>query len=230
LEGLILNEIEQKEQFQELLYLYVNGRLEEDKRSWIDKYIAEHPSAAAELQIENVLKESLSVELPSFAADHGLDIFMSRIRSESPPPKTSAFTESCKRFMQRCQKSIGSIYLNPGWAVAVTLLIAQSGLIGALLTHRTAPIFSTQAEWRSVNDTPQSHGPVLLISFKSSATEEEIRFLLVTIRGSFVGGPGQLGNYMVKVPDDSIDEAKKQVINSTIVESVNILQELPVEH
>jgi hypothetical protein len=91
------------------------------------------------------------------------------------------------------------------------------------------PIVTDQAEWRSVGDASPYHGPVLQITFKPSATEEEIRLLLVKIRGTLVGGPGQLGNYFVKVPDEKVEEAQKQVMGSPIIESVNILQDVPIE-
>jgi hypothetical protein len=224
-----MDEKTQKEQFQQWLPLYVNGRLNDINCSWMDHYLAEHPKAAAELQIEQALKESLHAELPEFAPELGLDTFMSRIHSEPIVIKESTVYDFCKQKLHRCLDAISPAFLNPRWAMAITLLLVQTGVIGLLLSHRTAPVFSNQVLWRSVGQQSPYQGPVLQITFKSSATEEEIRLLMVKIRGSFLGGPGQLGNYLVIVPMSSIEVAQKQVMNSTIIESVQLLKELPLE-
>jgi hypothetical protein len=98
-----------------------------------------------------------------------------------------------------------------------------------LLTQRTSPVLSDQTEWRSVGESAKFQGPFLQVTFKSSATEEEIRLLMVKIQGSFLSGPGQLGNYIVKVPQDKIEAAEKQVAESSIIESVSLLQDMPIE-
>lgn len=224
-----MDENEQKQQFHQWLPFYVNGRLADTDRAWMNQYLAGHPKAAAEVKIEQALKETLQTELPNFSPNQGLETFMSRVRSDSGFAKESSFTEFSRRFLNRCQFAVKSLFINPQWAMAVTVLIVQTGIIGLLIANRTVPIVSDQAEWRSVGDASPYHGPVLQITFRPSATEEEIRLLLVKIRGSLVGGPGQLGNYIVKVPDERLDEAQKKVMSSPIIESVNVLQDMPVE-
>ena len=224
-----MNELEQKEQFQQWLPFYVNGRLGEVERNWMKQYLAEHPNAKVDLEIDEMLKATLHAELPQFAPNQGLDSFMKRVRTETLTSRAASKTSAWQSFMEKCQNAIGSTLTSPRWAMAVTLMIVQTGLIGVLLTQGTAPILSEQTEWRSVGDTQQYQGPVLQITFKSTATEEEIRLLMVKIQGSFLSGPGQLGNYIVKVPQDSLSAAEKQIAESSIIESVSLLPEMPVE-
>jgi hypothetical protein len=224
-----MDENQQKQQFHQWLPFYVNGRLPHADRVWMEQYLAGHPKAAAELQIEQALKETLQTELPSFSPNQGLETFMSHIHSDSGFAKENSLTESFRHFLNRCQIAVRSLFISPQWAMAVTLLIVQTGIIGLLIANRALPIVSDQAEWRSVGDASPYQGSVLQITFKPSATEEEIRLLLVKIRGTLVGGPGQLGNYIVKVPDERVEEAQKQVMSSPIIESVNVLQDVPVE-
>lgn len=219
----------EKQQFQQWLPFYVNGRLNGSDYAWMNQYLAEHPDAMADVNIERALKLTLHSGLPDFSPKQGLDTFMARIRLETPPLVSTKSTKSNKSILQRCLDSIGSVFLTPQWVMAVGLIIVQTGLIGILLTHRTSPLIATQSEWRSVGNESQFKGPVLQITFKPSTTEEEIRLLLVKIRGTFLGGPGQLGNYIVQVPMDSIEEAQAQVKKSLIVESVEALQEMPVD-
>lgn len=224
-----MDENEQKQQFHQWLPFYVNGRLADADRVWMNQYLAGHPTAAAEVQIEQALKKTLQTELPNFSPNQGLEAFMSHIRSDSGFAKKSSFTVSFRLFLNKCQLAVKALFISPQWAMAVTLLIVQTGIIGLLIANRSVPIVPDQAEWRSVGDASSYHGPVLQITFKPSATEEEIRLLLVKIRGTLIGGPGQLGNYIVKVPVESVEEAQKQVVRSPIIESVNVLQDIPVE-
>lgn len=224
-----MDENQQKAQFQHWLPFYVNGRLEEVERAWMQRYLTEHPDAATELHIENLLKSALINELPEFALDQGLNEFMVRLRSETDKATKPAFLQSCKLFMQQCHKAVGPLFSNPRWAMAVLVMLVQTGMIGVLLSQRMLPV-PGQTEWRSVGGNTQYQGPVLQVTFKPAATEEDIRLLLVKIRGSLLGGPGQLGHYIVKVPGDNLEAAHKQVLASAIIESVQILPEMPDEN
>jgi hypothetical protein len=219
-----MDENEQKQQFLKWLPFYVNARLDENEREWMTQYLAQHPKAELDLQIERALKAAMLAELPETAADEGLAAFMGRVRAESGLAKP-IIKESWRQLAQQCLDAWVPVLANPRWAVAIALLFFQTGLIGMLSIQRQTP---TQSEWRSVAETQQLQGPVLQVTFKPSATEEEIRLLLIKIRGSFLGGPGQLGNYLIKVPKDGIVQAKNLLMNTAIVESVVVLDSLPV--
>jgi len=225
-----LNELEQKEQFQQWLLLYVSGRLGKAESAWMEEYLTKHSSAANDLKLEQTLKETLKSKLPKLAPDHGLEAFMNRVRAETNNPQNSIKAASNKNFFNRFKETINGLFIDPKWAMAVTLLLVQTGIITVLLSNSKVATLSNQAEWRSVGEQNQFKGPVLQITFKSNATEEEMRLLLVKIRATLLGGPGQLGNYFVKVQDDNLESAKQLVESSSIIESVQILPELPVEH
>jgi hypothetical protein len=225
-----LTDQQQKEQFQSWLIVYINGRLGKADCVWMEQYVAEHPYAATELELERALKNSLQSELPEFAPNHGLDTFMSRVRSETQSSHTSSNAVSKQNIISRMKVAVYGLFLDPKWAIAVTLLLVQTSVITLLLSNSKVSLILDQSEWRSVGEKPQVKGPVLQITFKASAKEEDMRLLLVKIRGSLVGGPGQLGSYFVKVPDEYLEAAKQQVANSSIIESVQILSELPIEH
>ncbi len=226
-----MHENQQKQQFHQWLFLYVNGRLGETERDWMTKYIAAHPEARAEVQIEHALRENLREELPIFAQDEGLAQFMIRLHAETNASKKMTFLASLQAFSHRLQETLSHYSITPAWAVTATLLIAQAGVIGVLLLNPAMREVSgsNSVEWRSVGEKAITQGPVLQITFKPTATEEEIRLLLVKISGSIVGGPGQLGNYFIKVPNGNLEAAEKQVRTSSIVESAQILEEIPLD-
>lgn len=221
-----MNENQQKEQFQECLPFYVNDRLAEADRVWMQRYIDEHPEAKLELQVEYNLKSVLTNELPEFAHDKGLGEFMARLRTETDKEAKPKILSSCKQRLQQWKTGFGTFMPEPRWAMAMLVIIAQAGWLGVLLSQRQLPQ-TEQSEWRSVGGATQYSGPVLQITFKPSTTEEDMRLLLVKIRGTVLGGPGQLGHYFVKVPEGSLNEAQQQVQGSPIIESVQLLQEMP---
>ena len=50
-------------------------------------------------------------------------------------------------------------------------------------------------------------GPYLKVNFKADAREADIRMLLVEVNGSLAGGPGQLGDWYVRIPEARIAAA-----------------------
>jgi hypothetical protein len=220
---------ENSNRFQELLPFYLNDRLNEADHAWMLQYLAQNPQTEAELHFEQSLKAALRAELPETAQNQGLDAMMSRIRSDLASAKDENLKSESRSFIDSCLNAISAFFHNPGWAVAVTLLILQTGFIGLLMNNRTAPLLPTYSQWRSVGETPAYKGAVLQITFKSSATEAEIRLLMVKIHGVFLGGPGQLGNYIVRVAPEQLEAAKKQVQDSAIIEAVQVLPEMPTE-
>ena len=222
----MVNKQEQRTQFQEWLLLYVNGQLDANKSTWMEQYVADNPDASTEVEFERALKNTLVNELPDYQLDYGLDTLMSRIRAEDSLSKPTTLN-----IITRCIDALSGLLTNPKWAVAVmTLLLLQTGAITTLLLSRDGTTTLPEPyQWRSVTNPPQLQGPVLQITFKSASTEADIRMLLIKIRGSLLGGPGQLGKYLVKVPEETIAQAQTEVMNSKIIESVQILPELPLD-
>jgi anti-sigma factor RsiW len=224
-----LTEKEQRAQFQQWLPFYINGRLNTQDRTWMERYLSDHPQATVEVQIEQSLKHALQAELPQFSPDHGLADFMARLRTESGLSETPKPGSAWRRWLMRCRESIANLSPKPAWAMTLTLLFVQTGIIALLIANRSVPLINSESEWRSVQNNASIQGPVLQITFKATATEEEIRMLLVKIRGSLVGGPGQLGRYIVSVPSEEMEQAKKSVQSSSIIESSDVFPEPPVE-
>jgi hypothetical protein len=68
---------------------------------------------------------------------------------------------------------------------------------------------------------------MLKISFGPEAKEADIRMLLVQIRGELAGGPGQLGDYYVRVPAGSQAAALARVQSMPIVQAASLAPGVP---
>ena len=65
------------------------------------------------------------------------------------------------------------------------------------------------------------------MNFKADAREADIRMLLVEIDGTLAGGPGQLGDWYVRIPEARIAVAADKIKASAIVDGVARVDALP---
>lgn len=213
-----------KDRFDELLPFYVNDTLDQTDRDWVDAYLREHPKSAAELQWYRTLQETMRRDAPAVSAEVGLDKAMARIRGERTPSRPAA--KAAPGLGQRLREFFASItpqpLLRPVLAGALAVVVVQ-GIVIANLTTR--PDEST--EIRAQRPTVVDAGPFLKVNFKADAREADIRMLLVEVDGSLAGGPGQLGDWYVRIPEARIAAATATLKASPIVDGVARVDALP---
>jgi hypothetical protein len=212
-----------KTRFDELLPFYVNDTLDASDREWVDAYLREHPKSAAELQWYRTLQDTMQRDAPAVSAEVGLDKVMARIRGERAPSRAVART--APGFGERLREFFASItpqpLLKPALAGALAVVVVQ----GIVIANLASPDEST--ELRAVRPTVVEPGPFLKVNFKADAREADIRMLLVEINGSLAGGPGQLGDWYVRIPEARIAAAADAVKASPIVDGVARVDALP---
>jgi hypothetical protein len=218
-----------KPRFDELLPFYVNGTLSADDRSWVETYLSEHPVARAELQWYESLQTKLREDVPAVSSEVGLERAMQRIRTEGPVPagaRRAAVAPPAASPFARVRDWLASIIpqpmLKPAFAGALAIVALQAVVIGALIGER-----DDSTEMRTMKPTVVEKGPYLKVNFKADARETDIRMLLIEVRGSLAAGPGQLGDYYVRVPEQQLSGITDKVAASAIVDSVAVVDALP---
>jgi hypothetical protein len=221
-----MNEEKMKQEFESLVPWYVNGTLEPKQREWVEQYVRDHPEAASELRWHESLQNKIRENSPAVPPDIGWDKFQRRIREEgrSVSPRREERTGGVgPGFFQ----IVGAWVRRPSMAyIASALVVVQAGVIGSLMLQhgKKEQEFS---EVRSVRGVEAARGPVLQVRFKPETPERDIRLLLAGVNGDLVGGPGQLGDYIVSVPADQIATAAKILGGSASIEMVNVLPTMP---
>ena len=214
-----------KEKFDELLPFYVNDTLDEGDRAWVDAYLREHPKSAAELQWYRTLQETMKRDAPAVSAEVGLDKVMARIRAERAPSRAPA--QQAPSFGQRVRGFLASLtpqpLLRPVLAGALAVGVVQGIVIANLATKP-----DESSEIRAHRPTVVDPGPFLKVNFKADAREADIRLLLVEVDGSLAGGPGQLGDWYVRIPEARITAAADKLKTSAIIDGVARVDALPV--
>jgi len=214
-----------KSKFDELLPFYVNETLDDAEREWVDAYLREHPKSAAELQWYRTLQDTMQRDAPAVSAEVGLDKVMARIRAERAPTRVAA-KQAAPSLVERLRDFFASItpqpLLKPALAAALAVVVVQGIVIANLATQG-----DESSEIRAVKPTVVDAGPFLKVNFKADAREADIRMLLVEINGSLAGGPGQLGDWYVRIPEARIAAAAEAVKASPIVDGVARVDALP---
>ena len=214
-----------KPRFDELLPFYVNGSLPEADRAWVEAYLVEHPKAQAELRWYESLQARLREDAPAVSSEVGMERALRRIRTEGPAPQ-SARRATPPSLLERARDWLASIVpqpvLRPAFAGALAVVALQSAVIVGMVMEP-----DETSEIRAMQGSVAETGPYLKVNFKPDAREADIRLLLVEVRGSLAAGPGQLGDYYVRVPEQQMDEFTRKLQGSAIVDAVAVVDALP---
>jgi hypothetical protein len=216
-----------KQRFDEMLPFYVNGTLAEADRDWVETYLREHPKSAAEIKWYESLQARLREDVPAVSSEVGLERAMKRIRGERVQKAPARPAASVSTWGERAREWIASLLpqpvLRPILAGALVVVVAQAVVIANLATE-----VDDSSEIRAVTGSVVDKGPYLKVNFKADAREADIRFLLVEVNGSLAGGPGQLGDWYVRIPEAQLGAVTEKLKASGIVEAVAQVDALPV--
>jgi len=149
---------------------------------------------------------------------------MAKIRAERAPARAGAkpATPSLGERMRGWLAALApQPLLRPALAGALAVVLVQGVVIANLVN--TDGFTDTRAKQPTVVDP----GPFLKVNFKADAREADIRMLLVEIDGSLAGGPGQLGDWYVRIPEARITAAAEKIKASGIVDGVARVDALP---
>jgi hypothetical protein len=198
--------------FEELVPWYVNGSLGAEDRAWVDDYLAQHPEARSELDWYRSLQARVRENAPAVPATIGLARAMRLIQGDRPT------------LAERIGAFFGNFGMRPSFALAGLALVAvQGGVILNLMGQAR----EDADQIRALNAVRVEEGPMLKISFAPDAKEADIRLLMVQIQGELAGGPGQLGDYYLRVPAGSEANALAKVQAAPIVQAASLAPGVP---
>jgi hypothetical protein len=198
--------------FEELLPWYANGSLGAEDRAWVDAYLAQNPEARSELDWYRSLQMRVRESAPAVPATIGLARAMRLIQGDRPT------------LAERIGAFFGNFGMRPSFALAGLALVAvQAGVILNLVGN----VRESENEIRALNAVRVTEAPMLKISFAPDAKEADIRLLMVQIQGELAGGPGQLGDYYLRVPAGTESAALAKVQAAPIVQTASLSPGVP---
>jgi len=179
-----------------LLVFLANGTLAGDEKARVEAAVAVNPRLQAELATLQAIRARMQAEdLPQSPGEFGHARLMRDLAPELVPNLARASRPS------RLWQGVA--------AAAVALFIVQTVLVR---TGSDVRLADGGVETRS--------GPVLTVAFAGTATEAEIRALLLELDLTIVAGPSALGLYRVAARDEAaLTIALSRLPASAVVES-----------
>lgn len=212
-----------KTRFDELLPFYVNGTLGADDRAWIEHYLREHPQAANELHWLRSVQAAAQDEAVPASSEVGLERAMQRIRAGRPPASAAAPASFARRVREWLSRLVAPAMLKPALASALAVIALQAVVITTMVGERDD--WSSERTMPPIGSTEQP--AFVKVNFRPDATEADIRMLLIDAQASIASGPGQLGDYYVRIPAWQVDAVTAMLGASAIVEGVAVVDALP---
>jgi hypothetical protein len=206
-------------EFAELLPFYANGTLDAADRTAVLRYLDAHPQARDEARWLRSVQDTLRAEAVPASSEVGLARVLHRIRADRAKP-VPARPRLWRTLLQRL---LSPPLLKPMAAGAMAVLALQGVLLGALVEPRDGETSATRMVPMPMTDP----GPFVKINFKPDAQESDIRMLLIEVQATLAAGPGQLGDYYLRVAEPRIAEATSRLAASPIVDGVAVVDALP---
>lgn len=194
-----------EQRFTELLSFYVNDTLGAEDRAWMDAYLAAHPELHNEKRfVEKLAKLSRETVSP-VPEQQRLEQFLGKWRESQPRLS----------WLRRVKAWLANpIRLpSPALAAVAILVVAQSVLIGTLLTDGAEENTFRGGRLDCVAE------PRIRVVFSPAAKHVEVVLLLRKLELTVQDGPSETGEFWLTVPVGRLpSEAQAMLRSSALVE------------
>jgi hypothetical protein len=202
--------------FQELSRKAAAGPLLAAEQEWLEGYLREHADRRVDLDWDAAFADALHEEVARMPARPGWERTADILNAEAKPARLAGVLD---RLSQWLTDSLG-LTLNVQ-ALAVALVVIQAGVIAVL----ALPSADRSGERvRGTAQYPIPTGPLLRVSFRPDLPEARLRQMLADVGGEIVGGPGQLGVYLIRVKEGDLSAAAERLRASGVTELVEIVR------
>ena len=211
--------------FDELSRNAAAGTLTEAERAVLDAHLRAHPADRALLEWDEAFTARLAEKVGAMPAMPGWErtalALDAEARAAEPAPgrrPSVARPRILDRLSAWLESSLG-VAVN-AQAVALGLVVLQAGVIGVFGWQfgRT----DDDSQVRAGMPGATLRGPLLRVSFRADLREAELRRALAAVGGEIVGGPGQIGIYLVRIPEGDLATAAQRLRDSGTTDLVEI--------
>lgn len=211
---------------------YLHDRLGLEQRREVEDLLKRDADARAEYGLLSHARDTLIVPAPQLASDHGFEALMALIRQQGGSGKVTAAAAPVPPAQRRSPGSgrwtdaFGWLFRpSLSYAVAASIFVFQFAVLAVI--YERSPRDEGLSELRTQPTVPPVSGPFIRASLKPDAKEADIRFLLLSLGATIVGGPTSLGDYFIYVPPERTDAVAQQMRQSPIADQVTVIATLP---
>ena len=210
--------------FEEMSRKAAGGTLTAAEHEWLEQYLREHPGRRDDLEWDAAFSAKLDEKIAAMPAMPGWERTEQVLRADAVEGQRSRQIGIHRapgvldRFSDWLTSTLG--FAVNMQAVAVALVLAQAGVLGLLALQFKDP---GEGAMRTATQDPTPRGPLLRVSFRADLREGDLRRVLTDIGGEIVGGPGQLGIYLVRIREGSLAAAAQRLRDTGTTELVEIV-------
>jgi hypothetical protein len=181
----------------DLLPWYVNGALPSEERRAVEDHLAACSRCHEEVAVCRATREALAEAGEVAPSPHPIQL--ARLLS-----KVDELESGQGRGKRPFLASLRALLIptNPVRALLAVQLAITALLVGLLLWQQRQP--QTLALYRTLSssEAPRGNAARMRVLFTETATEKEIREILLRVQGEIVGGPSAFGTYTIEIPTD----------------------------
>jgi hypothetical protein len=213
--------------FEELSRRAAMGTLSEAERVELERHLREHPGDRAVLEWDQAFAAKLAEKVAGMPAMPGWERTERELRAQASaaePVRAKPAPPRHPGVLDRLSEWLSSWlgFAVNAQAAAVALVVLQAGVIGILGWQFTQTEDESLLRAGAQDSTPR--GPLLRVSFRADLPEGELRRALGAIGGEIVGGPGQLGIYLVRIKEGTLGEAAQRLRATGTTELIEIVE------
>lgn len=199
--------------FDELSRKAAAGTLDAEERAWLEAHLREHPERRADLEWDEAFGRQLERKIASMPPLPGWERTERILQAERRPAAPGLLERMSARFAQ-----VFGVRFDMQ-AAAVALVLVQAVAIGVMAWPGRE---AGEDRIRGAAQDPAPRGPLLRVSFRDDVREADLRRVIAGAGAEIVGGPGQLGVYLLRVRDGDLEVAAKRLRESGITSLVEV--------
>lgn len=206
------NQITEREAIEAMLPWYERSQLDAGDAKRVEAYLASHPEMASQLTLveEERIETVLMNEARGTPAAGALNRLMGAI--EEHEVNNPSLASAKIALWGWASKLMGApVPANLQWvaAAAAIMIIVQGVSLGVLMTSPPQPGVSYET---ASGPSQSAAGTFALVQFTEEASADDITQLLTDFDFSIVDGPGPGGAYKIRISDETLDEAAREVL------------------
>ncbi len=192
------------------------GTLTEAERAWLAAHLRDHPAERAELEWDRQFSTTLSEKVAAMPLMPGWERTARELRAGPARERAPGVLD---RLSDWLAATLG-VPLN-AQAIAAALVLVQAGVIG-VLAWQSQGVDDSAVRAAAPDSAPR--GPLLRVSFRPELREADLRRALTDAGAEIVGGPGQIGIYLLRVQAGDLAAAAQRLRASGTTELVETIE------
>ena len=222
----VMTEEMERDDIEMLLPWFVVGKLDAGDQKRVEAFLATHPDMRKQLDLIEAERADMTLNNEAMGAPpaDALTKLMAQIEGQSLS-RRSGFS-AVSNLVQTALEWLNSrSALVPVAALAAVMLVAQAGLIGALIWHG-ATVANMPGKFNEASATKVAEQKLTFVMavFTPTATAQQIDKSLQALGITIADGPGPGGMYRLRLAQKQLGDAERDMLMTALKSNVDVIK------